>query len=618
MVKLFFFTLFFLGQLFGASESKVEVVLDQTVMTVDIPVSGTIIITHPSTEAVDVASFSYKGKNFPVEHLRKVEFPGSEGVSVNSYRFKLDAFPKGPQMMSPVSVKVGKNIYTSQATAFEVRGRTDINSRRNDSPSVNPTKTPILKIEKIYSADGPLYPGQKIQVGYRYLFEGDIELQEETVPLLDQKQFKKLGEKIIQDRQEGKLSIREITQTIEVQEPGSFTIPKSVVAGYAVQDRGWGPKTYLEPKLISEIPAFKIEVKPFPEKGRPVFFTDAMGPLKMEARVVKPPKLEIGDKFLYELTFSGGGDLSTVKAPNLMCQPGWSGFFQVGDLPPQGQKKPSELTFQYELRPLTSWAAQIPPVWFAYFNPREGKYETLSTKPTDLSVTAPPRAAVPPKKPPQEIAMKASFSAPEGLEISKISEWETKLNRELESPLSDLVEHPLGGQGASFYSHLARAFAELERYPESIWAYQKAYSLNPLNYVTKASLFDEQKKLQLPEDASFRVPLFIWYASFFLFLLLTILTFRFKIISILFGLVAAFSLLGTFYSLWITPLEGVLLRSTYLYQSPSKQSAQVSLEPLPSGLKIEVLGFEEEGKWLKVKDKESNIGYIFYDSLKVI
>ena len=115
-----------------------------------------------------------------------------------------------------------------------------------------------------------------------------------------------------------------------------------------------------------------------------------------------------------------------------------------------------------------------------------------------------------------------------------------------------------------------------------------------------------------------RVPLAFLYGAFFLFFLLALILYRLSKLSLLMGLLSACALFSIGYSLWILPLEGVIIRSTYLYQSPSKLSPKVASHPLPSGIKIEVIGADLDGKWLKVKDQESNIGYIFYDSLMVI
>ena len=479
-----------------AQDAKVEVFLDQSLNTVDVPVSGTIVITHPPAMAIENSSFTYEGKRLPVDFLRKVTIPGNESLSVDSYRFKLAPFSEGSQTLSPVSVKVGGKSISSSPLLFEVRARNGKAAPGGEATLLNSPRKASLKIEKIFFPKALSTRGQKILVGYRYLFEGDIDLQEEDIPLLDQTIFHKLGEKVIADRQDQNLSIREITQTIEVEKPGVYEIPKSLVTGYAVLDKGWGPKTYFEPKLVSEIPSFKIEVKPFPEKGKPPFFSDAIGPFKISSRVQKPPKLEVGDKFLFEVIFSGEGVLSTIKPPNLLCQPGWSGFFQVGDLPPQGQSKTGEVVFQYELRPLTSplilEGGQIPPVWFAYFNPSTATYEIISTSPVELAVAAPPPSLSPPAPPPEEITLKAIPAAPQGIPPQEIAEWENGVNRELEGLLTGMEKG-----GAHYFAALGSAFSALERYPEAIWAYQTALSIFPWNSEVKRRLYEEQEKLFL-------------------------------------------------------------------------------------------------------------------------
>lgn len=588
MVK--FLLIMMMPLLLFAQEVKVEVLLDQTSLSVSEPVSGTINITHPSKDQVDTASFTYQGKALAVDFLRKAHFEGPESLDVESFRFKLPPFPEGLHLIEPVSVKVAGAEFKSAPVSLEVKKIARVTGEK-----------PYLKLEKIFRAPEPLYPGQKATVGYRYLYQGGIDLREEVIPLIDQNPFISLGEKEVRDFTEGGISIREVIAQVRAEKPGEFAIPKSFISGYAYQEKR-GVKTYVEPKLTSEVPPFKILVSPFPEHQKPPFFYGAIGPFEMTVHIKAPPRLEVGDKFVLYVTYKGKGELSTLKPLVLSCLPGWEGFFQASDLPPEEAKKEGEVTFTYELKPLTSLIQQLPSLYTAYFDPEKATYPILKSDPIPLNV-AEVRPNQPPTPPP-EIVMHAILNGPN----------EVQVNRKLEGLLQQEIS---GGQSGDFYEALGHEFADLAKIPEAIWSYQKALSFKPWSQEVRKNLKRLQEKLFLPPDLSFTLPLSFLFQFFILSFVLFILLWRWFIFRLALGALSLFLLLFMGYSLWIAPLNGVILRSTYLYQTPSPSSPLVREDPLPSGLKIEVYGVEKEGKWLKVKDSESNIGFISYDSIRI-
>lgn len=413
------------GALYSLEDIKVEVLLDQTTFSVSQPVLGSVVITRPSAALVDPKSFVYEGKPLAVEFLRKIDFPGNDPLALDTYRFKIDPFAVGLHVISPISVKINGQKYASIPISFEVKALSKMPASRPQNvvttPLVKDQKEdkPFLKLDKIFREDGPLYPGQKVLVGYRYSFKGDIELREEVIPLLDLDTFKKLGEKNIEDRQEGQVSIRTITQRVEVLTPGQFKIPESYIDGYAYKDKGWGPKTYFEPILKSQVPAFNVEVKPFPATGKPPFFNGAIGPFELSATLKAPPVIEKGDKFVLNLFIKGTGVPSTLKPINLMCQPGWAGFFRAGDLPPQEKSKKEETSFSYELRPLNRLTTQVPPIWLAYFDPQSATYKTIKTEPFPIKVSLPSVAPLVDKPPVKALVMEPLLEIPQNQKLTE-------------------------------------------------------------------------------------------------------------------------------------------------------------------------------------------------------
>ena len=198
------------------------------------------------------------------------------------------------------------------------------------------------------------------------------------------------------------------------------------------------------------------------------------------------------------------------------------------------------------------------------------------------------------------------------------SERETALNNDLERLLQTLLKDPPEAGNGLFYEALGQKWEALGNFSEAIWAYQKALSLSPWNLSARKSLFALQEKEHLPKEAPLSLPLPILYQGFTLSFFLFIVLWRWFRWRLTFG-ISSLLILGLIaYTVWLTPLEGVLLYSTYLYQSPSPQAPLVIQDPLPSGLKIEIYEVEKEGKWLKVKDNKGNIGFISYDSIRLI
>lgn len=416
MVIRFLFLLLWIFCVIQAEEVRVETVLDHSSYSDNEPINGSIFITRNKSSKVEGRSFSYQKKNLPVEFLRQVEFPDkTQPLVIDTYRFKLDPFPVGLQILPSISVLVGGTSYSSTPLSFEVKGLSKAPKESQKDVVGNGSPKAFLKLETIFLPDGPLFPGQKATIGYRYTFKGDIELRKEVLPLLDNNSFKKLGEKNIDDRQEGEISVREVLQRVEFEQPGNFKVDESLVSGYTYQDKGWGPKTYYEPPISSEIPPFVIEVKPFPVANIPPFFNGVIGPFQISAKVDAPPVLEKGDKFTLNVVFQGPGVHSTIKPINLMCQPGWDGFFRTGDLPPEEKSKPGETRISYELKPLTRLVKEVPPVWLAYFDPPTASYKVIHTPPIPIKVILPTAMAIQEKARSESIVMKTALSMPDNL-----------------------------------------------------------------------------------------------------------------------------------------------------------------------------------------------------------
>ena len=220
----------------------------------------------------------------------------------------------------------------------------------------------------------PLYPGQRALVGYRYLYNTSVQLTEENLPLLETTDFRKIGEKIIKDSEQGNLSITDVWQIIEAQQPGEYTYGPSVIAGKPYVQDASGKRVYLKPSLKSEIPPFKVVVDAFPS-GKPGSFNGAVGNFSFTQNLLSAPELRVSDRIDLQMIVSGTGQLDNLMAPDLCCQPGFSGFFKTSDLPTVGKIENNKKIFVVPLYPLTPYVKEIPSVEFSYFDPVKKVYK---------------------------------------------------------------------------------------------------------------------------------------------------------------------------------------------------------------------------------------------------
>lgn len=195
-------------------------------------------------------------------------------------------------------------------------------------------------------------------------------------------------------------------------------------------------------------------------------------------------------------------------------------------------------------------------------------------------------------------------------------EWETKLNFNL----TPYLERELRGgeDNFEFYEGLGRAFLAFEKEPDAIWSFQKALTYKPWDSTLKNQLYQIQSKEGLPQNSPWMIPEPLLYQGFAVFFILLLFFWKSKTAQIFFGSFSLILLLLIAFSVWVIPASGIILKSTFLHQLPSTLSPIVIEEPLPSGLKVDIVSFESDGKWLKIKDSDGNIGFIFYETLRVI
>jgi len=156
-----------------------------------------------------------------------------------------------------------------------------------------------------------------------------------------------------------------------------------------------------------------IESLALPRQNQPAYFTGAVGQFDLAA-TVGPTTLTVGDPITVRVQITGRGALDAVTLPP---QEAWGNFKAY---PPTAKLETSDQfgfqgtkTFEQVISPQNSDVHELPALRFAFFNPEDGQYHTLTQAAVPLTVKAAgasPMPALPATKnfapenqPPQDI-----------------------------------------------------------------------------------------------------------------------------------------------------------------------------------------------------------------------
>ena len=84
----------------------------------DLPIKGTIMITHMGALKVDPKTFRMGDESLKVTFIKDVSLSSSENLVISIYEFELKGRKKGNYTLPPITVKVGDQEY--QAPALDI------------------------------------------------------------------------------------------------------------------------------------------------------------------------------------------------------------------------------------------------------------------------------------------------------------------------------------------------------------------------------------------------------------------------------------------------------------------------------------------------------------------
>lgn len=420
----------------------------------------------------------------------------------------------------------------------------------------------------------PFYPGERVKLVYTIYYKGEIQLTKEELPLFHLKGVKPIGDITVQEAQKGDFSLRRLTQEVEFLNPGELSIPRSFMEGVAKGK-----------KLSSEVLPFALNVQPFPNASSQLAFTGAQGNVLIDAELLSPKEVSLGSPLVLEVSLIGGEGASTL--PNLFCQPGFSGFFEPGD--------PFQLALGQRIKvtliPKTTLAKEIPPIYFASFDSDRGVFVTNKSDPIPIRIKALQEKELPKKAPfVPKIFHCLQLPSPPSLLYSFVVLGIALLFRFFSKIMLFFVLSSFVHSGEEIRLALYENADLFAKAPYCVEAYEETLRLSNELGVKQPTLY----------ISPFLRNLSGWLIILFSNLLTLAVWLRLSFMKPLALLLVGAISIGV-YALYLTPLQGVVLKS-----SGDVRSGQI----------VSVLGIKEDA-WLLI-DNQGKVSYIPLETLRVI
>ncbi len=134
----------------------------------------------------------------------------------------------------------------------------------------------------------------------------------------------------------------------------------------------------------------KIDVKPLPAEGKPTDFTGTIGSFQISATANKT-EVEVNQPVTVTIRISGVGNVKSVAEPFIPDLQDFRAYNASSNenISRVDNKLGGAKIFEQIFIPKRPGTLQIPALSFNFFNPAKGKYETVTTKPIDVTVNKP-------------------------------------------------------------------------------------------------------------------------------------------------------------------------------------------------------------------------------------
>lgn len=177
--------------------------------------------------------------------------------------------------------------------------------------------------------------------------------------------------------------------------PGIYSADNFTVKAQAITGKVINRRTILGNAQTNEVievygksNQLKIEVKPLPEKNKPLDFGGAIGVFNFEVVSSSDTDLKVGDPVTLHINVIGKGAWEFVNAPDLNKMPSITDFFRLANEMPAGvvDTDGRRKEFNVKLRVKSTAIKEIPAIPFSYFDIEKGQYVTKYSKPIPIKV----------------------------------------------------------------------------------------------------------------------------------------------------------------------------------------------------------------------------------------
>ena len=137
--------------------------------------------------------------------------------------------------------------------------------------------------------------------------------------------------------------------------------------------------------VSAEAKVNSTKVLPVPTTDQPADYRGAVGRYQIVA-AAEPKSVTAGDPITLTLGITGDGPLELIQAPPLHDIESLAADFQVTDQSLAGFVQDETKFFVTTIRPRSDSVTQIPAIPFSFFDPNKKAFETVYSKPIDISV----------------------------------------------------------------------------------------------------------------------------------------------------------------------------------------------------------------------------------------
>ncbi len=132
-------------------------------------------------------------------------------------------------------------------------------------------------------------------------------------------------------------------------------------------------------QIVAVSPEVVFKVLPLPSANQPDNFTGAIGDYDLKVAAT-PVNVEIGEPITLTMEISGTGNFDRVEAPVFPESQDWKTYSPTSNLTKQGKSYSGTKNFEQAIVAKSGAVKEIPSLSFSYFDPREKKYITKSSK----------------------------------------------------------------------------------------------------------------------------------------------------------------------------------------------------------------------------------------------